>query len=87
MEHVTEANLKEVMQKHIHSSADIMTDEARAYKNIGPLFASHQAVNHSQDEYVVVHSPGFSYLWHLDNLLPLSQRYLLWLVHRCSLIN
>jgi transposase-like protein len=52
MEHVTEANLKEVMQKHIHPSADIMSDEAAAYRNIGPLFASHEAVNHSAGEYV-----------------------------------
>ncbi len=52
MEQVTEANLKEVMKKHIHPSANIMSDEAAAYKNIGPLFASHESVNHSQDEYV-----------------------------------
>jgi transposase-like protein len=52
MERVTEANLKEVMQKQIAPTAAIMTDEAAAYKNIGPLFASHESVNHSAGEYV-----------------------------------
>jgi hypothetical protein len=29
-----------------------MTDTFTSYQNIGPLFASHETVNHSQDEYV-----------------------------------
>jgi transposase-like protein len=52
VERVTEANLTEVMQEYISCTADIMTDTFTSYQNIGPLFASHETVNHSQDEYV-----------------------------------
>jgi transposase-like protein len=52
VERVTEANLTEVMQEYINCQAHIMTDTFTSYQNIGPLFASHETVNHSQDEYV-----------------------------------
>jgi transposase-like protein len=52
VERVTEENLKQVIQEYVEHTADLMTDEFTSYNNIGPLFASHETVNHSQDEYV-----------------------------------
>jgi transposase-like protein len=52
LETVTEANLKEIMQKYIAPSSDIMTDDSKLYTNMGSLFASHESVNHSAGEYV-----------------------------------
>ena len=49
---VTEDNLKQVLQSYIDEKANLMTDEFTSYGNIGPLFASHETVNHSAGEYV-----------------------------------
>ncbi|MFA5832163.1 MAG: IS1595 family transposase [Bacteroidota bacterium] len=49
---VTGTNLKEVLTKNIHPTANLMTDELAAYKSIGNNFASHDVVNHSKYEYV-----------------------------------
>ena len=52
LDRVTQDNLKEVMEQYVNKTANVMTDEAVSYKGIGPLFASHESVNHSADEYV-----------------------------------
>jgi transposase-like protein len=52
VERVTEENLKWVMQMYVHEQSDLMTDEFTSYNNIGPMFASHQSVNHKSGEYV-----------------------------------
>lgn len=49
---VTGANVKEVLRKNVHRSADIMTDESKLYFAIGNEFASHSVVNHKRYEYV-----------------------------------
>lgn len=50
--HVTGANLKEVMKKHIAKEAQIMTDESPSYSFVADEFASHDSVNHGAGEYV-----------------------------------
>lgn len=52
VERVTEDNLKQVIQDYVEHTAGLMTDEFTSYNNIGPLFASHETVNHKSGEYV-----------------------------------
>lgn len=49
---VTATNLKRSIQEHVEANATLMTDELKAYTNIGKDFADHQTVNHSRKEYV-----------------------------------
>lgn len=52
VESVTSANLRKVLKANVHESATLMTDEYPAYGKPGREFASHQTVNHGNDEYV-----------------------------------
>jgi transposase-like protein len=54
----TVARVVPIVNANIHKESVLMTDEATVYKNVGPDFAAHGTVNHSQDEYVrgVVHT-------------------------------
>lgn len=45
------AGIKRAMVQNIAKDANLMTDEARMYVNLGKRYASHQKVNHSQKEY------------------------------------
>ncbi|MGE4240131.1 IS1595 family transposase [Ramlibacter sp.] len=49
---VTGATLGPILKGNVSKSARLMTDEAGHYKKIGRHFASHEAVNHSKEEYV-----------------------------------
>ncbi len=49
---VTGENLKEVLLKHVEKDAHLKTDESPSYNAASPEFASHETVNHKQDEYV-----------------------------------
>ncbi len=44
--------LRKVMFTLSHKSSHLMTDQAMVYKHIGPAYAVHSAVNHSDGEYV-----------------------------------
>jgi transposase-like protein len=46
------ADLAPIIRKHIKRESDLMTDEWTAYQDVGREFASHETVNHSQEEYV-----------------------------------
>lgn len=48
---VTANTLKKVLQKEIHHSARLMTDDLRLYRNVGRQFASYDFVRHSYGEY------------------------------------
>jgi transposase-like protein len=48
----TIAELKPVILANVAREAQIMTDQASWYREIGAMFASHDTVNHSEDEYV-----------------------------------
>ena len=50
--HVTDANLKEVMRKHVAKEARIMSDESAMYIGTDEEYADHQTVNHKAGEYV-----------------------------------
>jgi transposase-like protein len=52
VEDLTVDTLKTVIGKTVVLDSDLNTDEARHYKAIGKNFASHGAVNHSEEEYV-----------------------------------
>jgi transposase-like protein len=49
---VTGAELKGVIRKHIDPSATIVTDAFKSYAGLGPEYAAHQVVNHTDDEWV-----------------------------------
>jgi transposase-like protein len=49
---VTAKTLKPYLQAHIDPETHLMTDDAGQYRLIGPEFAQHDVVNHSQGEYV-----------------------------------
>ncbi len=49
---VNAETLKPILKKQINQDAHLMTDDGRWYLPIGPEFAKHDVVKHSQDEYV-----------------------------------
>jgi hypothetical protein len=49
---VTAKTLKPILQEQITPEAHLMTDDAGQYRLIGPEFAYHESVNHSNGEYV-----------------------------------
>lgn len=49
---VTAGDLAPILKANIANEAALMTDEAKQYKKIGEEFASHESVNHGEDEYV-----------------------------------
>lgn len=51
MEHVTSANVREVLTAQADTSAVLMTDTLPVYQQPGQEFAAHETVDHSQDEY------------------------------------
>jgi transposase-like protein len=53
--HVPEVNAKTLrpyIVQNVRRDSDLMTDDARWYRKVGKEFASHEAVNHSIQEYV-----------------------------------
>ena len=50
--HVTGANVKEVLKKHVSDEARLMTDESTLYSGASETYADHQTVNHKAGEYV-----------------------------------
>lgn len=49
---VTAATLRKVMAEQVDlANSDLHTDEAKAYRSIGPEFRSHEAIVHSRGEY------------------------------------
>jgi len=51
MRQVTAKNLRQALQEHIASEAEIHTDEAGVYHFAKKAFAGHEVVNHSKKEY------------------------------------
>lgn len=49
---VTGNTLKTKLNEQVSKDANLMTDESPSYTKAGKEFASHESVNHSQDEYV-----------------------------------
>jgi transposase-like protein len=49
---VKASDLRPLIFAHADIKSALMTDEANAYRNIGRRFASHDSVNHGQEEYV-----------------------------------
>jgi transposase-like protein len=49
---VNAETLKPILKEQINQEAHLMTDDGRWYLPIGPEFAKHDVVKHSQDEYV-----------------------------------
>ncbi len=52
IESTTAADIFPIIRANVRRESEFMTDEARHYKDIGGGFVSHDAVNHSRDEYV-----------------------------------
>ena len=46
------ADVAPILRANLRRESQLMTDEARHYMEVGREFASHDAVNHGQDEYV-----------------------------------
>jgi transposase-like protein len=46
------ADIAPILRANLSREAALMTDEHASYKDVGGEFASHDAVNHSKDEYV-----------------------------------
>jgi transposase-like protein len=49
---VSAQNLKPVLVEHLDRASALMTDGEGQYRVLGPMFASHETVNHSIGEYV-----------------------------------
>lgn len=50
-ERVNGASIERLLRQHIEEGAHLNTDESPLYKAAGKRFASHERVNHSQEEY------------------------------------
>jgi transposase-like protein len=50
--HFTADSIRPILQQHMSPEARLMTDEARHYRPLGKLFASHKYVAHARGEYV-----------------------------------
>ena len=55
---VTGAMLGRLLKEHVAESAHLSTDESPLYTKSGMAFASHDIVNHSEDEYVRYDASG-----------------------------
>ena len=51
-EDITARTLRAAVVENVKKESRLMTDELRAYRNIGKRFASHETVKHSEKEYV-----------------------------------
>lgn len=51
-ENVTARELSKIVFAHADTRSHLMTDQAHAYRGIGRQFASHESVNHGQEEWV-----------------------------------
>jgi transposase-like protein len=49
---ITLRTLRDIVAENADTKSDLMTDNLRAYRTIGRRFASHETVNHGDDEYV-----------------------------------
>lgn len=52
VEGTTVADIAPIVRDNIAKESRLMTDDGRHYTKIGRLFASHESVNHTEDEYV-----------------------------------
>src|ERR1019366_2731619 len=52
MEKVTAKELRAFIGTHVDFSAVLNTDDNKAYHTLGKIFAGHDVVNHSKEEYV-----------------------------------
>ena len=50
--HFSAASIGKVLSAHMAPEAQLMTDEARHYKDAGTRYAAHHSVNHARGEYV-----------------------------------
>jgi ISXO2-like transposase domain len=49
---ITARTLRAAVLSNVDTKSALMTDQLRAYRNIGKRFASHDTVNHGDEEYV-----------------------------------
>ncbi len=49
---VTAKNVRKVLKEQVSKKSRLHTDDSLVYHYVGRDFAMHEAVNHSQDEYV-----------------------------------
>lgn len=49
---ITANTVRDILVRNVNRKSDLMTDEATMYKMVGKEYASHESVNHSQDEWV-----------------------------------
>lgn len=52
VEFVNAGEVRDVLVRNADRKSDLRTDESNVYKTVGREFASHETVNHKQDEYV-----------------------------------
>jgi transposase-like protein len=52
VDRATKTNVANIVADNINHEAHLRTDESRLYADVGSLFASHETVRHSIDEYV-----------------------------------
>lgn len=52
LQRIGSREVQALVRRHVHPSARLMTDEAPAYRKLGPEFAEHGTTMHSRHEYV-----------------------------------
>src|SRR3990167_3530561 len=51
VDHLTANQVRNILVTNVDRKSDLMTDESNVYTKVGTEFASHQTVNHGEDEY------------------------------------
>jgi hypothetical protein len=52
IDHVRTQDIDPILAVNLAAEVHLMTDELRIYRNLGPYYAAHSAVNHGKGEYV-----------------------------------
>jgi transposase-like protein len=83
---VDSRTLKPILQAQIAKDTHLMTDGAFHYRDIGPEFKSHEAVNHSQGEYArkSKHIKGVAHTNTVESFFGLFKRGLIGTYHHVS---
>jgi len=72
--------ISKALKQNVSPDATLMTDDARWYRKIAKQFADHQAVNHSQDEYV----RGDAYTNTIEGFFSVFKRGMTGIYQHCS---
>jgi hypothetical protein len=80
IEGTTAATLRRALKKHADTKSALMTDSWQAYRRIGREFASHETVNHQEEEW----TRGNAHTQTVENFFSIFKRGMRGIYQHCS---